>query len=286
MSPAGPSPITSRPPQIEFTNRFVQPPSNLYVFRDDKLFVVSLSLFASLTFGIRGRLLTPKGEVITIDFTFTTSATIRTPAQVTFDLQEGFLLGLTLVSPLTVLSRGLLYATCGITRGGDPPGAITEILFAGYMEGANAPSWPLTGIESPTSGAGSLRPQNVVDPVAGAEWTLVVPTGVRWRVIGARFVFTTTATAIDRHVRLLVQEGANILMIPGADRVHPASKGFNYNVAANGFPAAATAGIVTIPLPGGLMLQRGMTLRTATVSIQSGDTFTSIWIYVEEWLGG
>ena len=131
---------------------------------------------------------------------------------------------------------------------------------------------------------GCVRAVRGPDPAAGAEVTIRIPAGVRWRVIGLRLVFVTDATAVNRQVDLIIDDRANVMLwieppgLQGANYIW----GFNY---APGMPSRAllrTEYVVPLPIP--TLLGPEWRIRTNTLNIQAGDTFNSVMLWVEEWV--
>ena len=129
-----------------------------------------------------------------------------------------------------------------------------------------------------------IRSVSGTDPAAGAELTITVPQTAEWRILGLRFVLVTDATAVNRQVDLVIDDGANIVLQIEAPALHGASgtRGYNY---APGFPARAllTAEFI-LPLPVGARLGCRWRIRTVTVNLQAADNFGSAFLWVEEWL--
>lgn len=280
------SPITSRAPQIEFTNRFVQPPSALYVFRDDLLFITSIGPEVNRELRLRGRLLTPDGEIVTLEYRHVTNNNGNVAKFQTFNLQEGHFLGLTVVPVDTVGGRGLIHITCGLTRGGSQVSSITQILFAGYIEGSRAPSWPMLHLESTVEGPGRLSRLASATPGAGSEISLAVTDGARSKPLTMSFVLTTGAAVTNRLVHLEIVDGTNIVGRMPADAVHVASTSRRYTAAAGASSSAAAGGAGLIPMPIDLVLGPNDILRTRTTNLQAADQFTNAQLYLESWPQG
>lgn len=284
MATPASSPITSRPAQVEFTNRFVQPPSSLYIFRDDKLFLRTQSFQTDLILRLRGRLLTPKGEVITLDFAHDTGGFVREPVMGTFDVAEGFLLGIAVTPPLLTLRRGEVFVTAGITRGGEVESTITQILFSGYIEGASSPSWPTGGIVSSTDGQGHLFRRLEADPSAGAEISIAVPANVRWRFISLFFTLVTDTTAANRQVNVeVIKNGTRVALYP-ANALQSASTTRSYTAGAIPVSQPALGTPTVIAMSEHLLLEEDDALNTVTGNIAAGDDFGLPISYVEEWM--
>lgn len=278
------SPITSRAPQVEFTNRFVQPPSNLYVFRDDQLFLRSQTPFASTVLFLRARLLTPKGDIITLEFNHVTSTTAFEPTLTTHDIQEGFLVGLTVHSDPTLFSRGEVYAVVGITRGGADPPAVTQLLCADYIEGLKGPSWPQGGIRSSVEGPGNIAGVLQSDPAAGDEFGITINDRTRSRLISGFFTLTTDATALTRRFTLELLSGGGVVVEAVANDTQPASSTRFYLVGHWGTAPAAIEDRILVNWPQDVIMSGLDTLRTNTFRLQAGDDYSVIRLLSEQWL--
>lgn len=280
------STITSRPPEIQFTNRFVQPPSALYVFRDDRLFINSIGPEVNRDLRLRGRLLTPDGQVVTLEYRHVTNNNGNVAKFETFDLQEGHFIGLTVVPAAIVGGRGLIHITCGLTRGGNQVSSITQILFAGYIEGSRAPSWPMLHLESTVEGPGRLTRLASATPSAGAEIGLTVTDGTRSKPITMSFELTTDANAANRRVHMEIVDGTSIVGRMPADAVQVASDTRRYTACAGAFRKTGAGGASLITMPIDLVLGPNDTLRTVTTNLQAGDQFTNAQLYLETWPQG
>ncbi len=278
------SPITSRAPVVEFTNRFVQPPSNLYVFRDDQLFVRSQSAFASVALFLRARLLTPAGEIVTLEYSHTTSDTIRAPLLTTHKIPEGFLVGLTVHTSTTLFARGDVYVVCGITRGGDAPGAITQILAADYIEGVKGPSWPAGPIRSSIEGPGLLSGVQQANPLGGVEFEVTIPDRSRVRLISGFFTLVTDANVADRRVTFEYLADGLVVCVAVAEVVQTASTTRFYTLAHWGTGTGSLDGRILVNWPSNLIMPGGDVFRTATFNFQAGDNWGRPLWFQEEWL--
>ena len=278
------SPITSRSPLVDFTNRFVQPPSPLYVFRDDLLFIRSQSNSANRELRLRGRLLTPDGQIVTLEFVHTTGTDGFNPGQQTFNLQEGFFLGIAIIPLIATGSRGEIFVTVGLTRGGTEVSAISQILFAGYIEGFRSPSWPSLFLESSTDGQGRFLRFASAVPAAGAEISFTLIDNHRTRPICIALELTTDATAINRFVHLDIIEGGTRIALMPPDIIQVASEVRAYTASHHGGLSTALGVVGLIPLPEHLILSEGDVIATSTTNIQAGDQYAAAQMFTEQWL--
>ena len=284
MASAASSPITSRPPKVEFTNRFVQPPSQLYVFRDDQLFLRTHSQFALVDLFLRARLLTPDGEIVTLEYKHTTSATTRLPKLTTHDIAEGFLVGLAVIGDPATFARGDVWATVGITRGGGVPGSITQILAADYVEAVKGPSWPAGGVHSSVSGPGGINAVLQTDPAAGAEFSITIPNRARQRLVAGLFELVTDGTAANRRFTLEHTTVSGVLVRTLAVATQPASTTRTYSVGHWGDSAGLIGTTEMVNWPDHHLMIGSDFLRTVTTNLQAGDDYAAPQLLLEEWL--
>lgn len=132
--------------------------------------------------------------------------------------------------------------------------------------------------------AGAIRSVSGRDPAAGAEISITVPAGAVWRVLGLRFELVTDATAADRQVDLLIDDGANTLLRIEPPAVQAASLTRGYNCGP-GLPARTVlTSQFLMPLPVDTLLAGEWRIRTVTANLQAADNFGAVYLWVEEWL--
>jgi len=140
-------------------------------------------------------------------------------------------------------------------------------------------------LKSSVEGPGCIRAITGTDPAAGSEVCETVPTNARWRVISFRFALTTSATVADRHVQLVVDDGAGpILWGDFSPSTQPASSTLTYQASTGGVEHTDRAGVPRIALPDNLILPQGWRIRTVTSNLQSDDDFAAPALIVEEWI--
>lgn len=129
-----------------------------------------------------------------------------------------------------------------------------------------------------------VRSFAVASPVAGAEWSAVVPPGVYWEVLSLRFRLTASATVATRvpTVTLLNQDlGVEQRYAPGSTQ--GASTQLDHEFAA-GLGAYTSSGVAMAALPApALVVPPSWTLKTSTNSIDVTDQYTLIFVTVREW---
>jgi len=280
------SPITTRPHVTEFTREFVQPPTNLFIDPDDRLYVEHVSRFVSLAFHVAARVLKPggQGEIIHEEFGLQTAPVGAQFRFEVFPLLEGFLLGVVVHPTFLVTGPGDLYVLVGLLRGNEVRQSATQILCAGYVVGPSGPSWPAGGIESLQSGRGATSLGFTVDPGAGVEISHTVGDLRRGELRAMRFTLVTDATVANRRVLVEVVRSGNIIARTAAALVQTASLTFNYNVAPWGESGDNRNGEILVNFPPGILLSSGDIIRTVTPGLQAGDNYSAALVTMEDWL--
>lgn len=280
------APITTRPHLVEFSDRFVQPPTHLYVDPDDRLYVEFASRFLALDFHVAARILKPggAGEIIHNEFELRTADTATEWQFVVRPMQEGFLLGVTVHPTVLVTGPGDLYVLVGLLRGTDVRQSATQILCSGYVEGPHAPTWPAGTILPPSSGRGEFFNFTGVDPAAGSEISFTIGDFTRARLHSMRFPLVTDATVANRRMILEVVAGGNVAFRVPAQVVQTASLSWNYNVAHWGMDGDNRNGELLVNFPPDMILRSGDIIRTTTPGLQAGDDYGTPQVLVERWL--
>lgn len=129
--------------------------------------------------------------------------------------------------------------------------------------------------------------QLVTTPAAGSEFSLTARGRGVWRVLSLAFTFTASAAVANRRVQLRADDGTTVWFAAPAslDIVAAGSAVFSAYGGAAG--VGLTGASATIALPAdGLLLLPGHRLRSATLNIDVGDTYTNIAALVEEFPTG
>jgi len=231
---------------------------------------------AARTVRIRGY--TRKGS---FSFDHATNAD-RSKATTTHSL-DGVPIFLTAFTTASPVRRGELYVKIWLMTGTIE----VMLLSAQYITDHKSIRWPPGFVESSVEGPGLLRSIMGTDPAAGSEIAETVPTNARWRLRSIRFRLVTDPTVVDRYVRMVVDDGANILFETILPPAQAESLTRTY-VFISGWPLSETAfdgvGTIRIPLLPDLIMFQGWRIRTITSNLQTGDDFGAPWLFVEEWL--
>jgi len=270
-------------PEVSFATRDVQPPSECYISRDDRLRIHAWNVMAGGSFWVHARILRPDGQI-----TQNTWQCVPTSDGVSNawweDLMEGFLLALNVVP--VALKAGGCYVRVMLVRGVAPPTVpVAETLVCGYLASGSILSWPYPRYVGPCEGPGRLRVIVGTDPAAGLEILEAVPTAVRWRVLSIHAQLTTSAAAADRYPTLWMADGANLIVWTAPVVGQPASTIYEYSWTREleTHSLALYAQIAQVGLPE-LWLTAGQRIGTNTPGLQAGDNWGAPVLYVEEWV--
>ncbi len=272
-------------PSIRFAVAEVGPPSPLYIGRDDQLALEVATTNSTDTVTFNVRLLLPTGDIQPLQYQVTALALGGGGyGRLQVALAEGFLLSIS-AQASSAGNRGVTFVQAYINRG-----ALTSLstnasqtLFADYATNLCRPGWPSGRILHPAEGPGNLKTFTIGNPAAGADFTITVTTGSRWRVQGIRATLTTGVAVANRTPTLRLRDSSgNIYFVTGNNNLQAASLAFSYSYG----PAvtAAQAGPLDFmaPLPDNTVLGNGFTAVSSTTNIQAADQWSAIQVEVEE----
>jgi hypothetical protein len=282
MSTAISSTIETRAPKVEFTKRFVQPPSSLYLTTDDQFRLEFNSSFVPSIMEFGARILEPDGEVIYYRQRLETT-TARVAAVDVFDGLEGFLLGFQCVLISGAAGTEWNYGSVGLSRGAADVTRMFQVLAAGYLSLTTPLWWPGGLYRWTTEGQGFMRQIDGDNPAAGSNILEPVAENARWRLVGLEVSFVTDANAANRRFILQARRGGTVLFATAAAVVQPASTTFRYSVGHWGADSGNLDGRVAVNWPDHAILSSDDELFTAVANLQAGDDFGAPSLYVEEW---
>lgn len=277
-------PTLNKAPSVSYSYTNINPPSQLYIGRDDSLLVTAYGSIAGLRGQITARLLTPDGEIRPNQYDFPFSADRSNSAQ-TFHLAEGFLLSL-IVGPSagTGGRRGQAFVQVWLIRGDVYTGLVGQVLISGYVTSNIMLTWPGIPVDFPYAGRGNIRTIVGTDPAAGVEISETVPTNALWRLVGFNYTLVTSAVAATRISQLLIDDGVNagVRGIPGATQAASLTNSYEYG--AYGALPAITGTLILGDLPPDIFITGGGRIRTLTTALDPGDNYGPPTYNVEEWL--
>ncbi len=299
----------SIPNVVSFGFQGISPPSPLYVQRDDTLFLELISAvgFSDLI-NFTTRLMLPQPSVAgqpdrpgappsELTLGGNTIVTIQnalkgnglgTLVLLQVPLTEGYLLSCGAIGGTGANSqRGIDFVRAFIARGApvSPTPFTTWTLFADYVTAAQPVGWPGGRQVYPTEGAGAIVNTNPANPAAGADFTITMPTNGRVRVSTLNAQLVTSATVINRIVRVQIKNGlGNLVYQAPPQQVIPASTTAQVTFAPGQITSVVDVTTVNVPLPGPVVLGGGFTLGTSTTNLQIGDQWSNISLSSEQWL--
>ena len=250
--PAGIEPDYNR--EVYFRRRMVNPPAMVYVTVDDVFVLKVLNPTTPATVNVSIRYMDQEGEVIPQFQQFPNlpaSSAVRT---VTFRGSEGFVLSATISTPGA--SAGAVYVQLEVGRGvGSQDITEGHLLIGGYPGSFAALGFPQTQPQPPSAGAGVSRSVTVVNPAAGADFSVTVPAGASWLLNSVAATFATSATVGTRTPVLLITDATGHAVFSGATAFGQAASltwSYSWTVAPVTPPAGGTTNVG--PLPGGRYL--------------------------------
>jgi hypothetical protein len=281
-----PAPLSGPSHYVRFALSELPPPSHLYIGVDDSLAVTGITSQTAEVVTVNARLLLTDGRIEDMQFVIRPSNT-RAVLRTLFPLAEGFLLSVS-ASAAVAVTRGQTFVRVGIQRAASGANQPSSMLMADYVTTASAPGFPNGRILTPTETTGWVHTVTVGNPAAGADWSAVVPTNTRWRVISFFAQFQTSATVATRAVSLAVTGGGQFVFVGSAIATQLASLINDYSGAQLTPYTPGLATILTLPIPPNLYLSQlsGGTNSVAsqTNNLQAGDQWSNINVLVEEWL--
>lgn len=280
---AGTDVLIGQNSQVSWQTRDVQPPSNLYVTSSDRIQVSWWTLSGPGEIDIAGRLLEPNGSIKLIAFAIPATAP-ATPGVFTFSIAEGFLLDLVATCPNASVQRGDLFVQVAIVRGNTTSPIVSHVLLQDYVWTKSIAQWPGSPVRDPREGPGSII-QHLLQPNPGTDWSFTVATNTRARIrhIGAQL--TTSATAINRQVAVIVKNpsGTQIFTV-GCQVVEGANANTFYAIGPAIGLSTLSQPFQTVALPEDLMLEASWSIQAVTLNIQIGDSWANVYCVTESWI--
>jgi hypothetical protein len=272
-------------PLVTFQTAQIPPPSPLYVTLDDAIDIQVLNSNPLLTaVDLRLRFLTPDGTLRLLDYQFQGIPSDRSAVNKSFVVAEGFILSASVYQLVTAPRRGQTWVRVELKRGPLTANIGSQQLINDYLTNLHGPQWPNGSYGSEVDGAGHLYTFQGVQPAAGADAAITVPSSTRWRLQACSFFLQTSAAVGTRHVLFVVDDGANLQYAIGTPANQNPSTGVRYSLAPATALASDGSGFITLPLPATTMLPGGSRIRTQTFGLDAGDQWLAPSAGVEEWI--
>ena len=130
---------------------------------------------------------------------------------------------------------------------------------------------------------GVRRVVNVPQPAAGSEWSVQVPAGVTWRVLGGQYSFGTSAVVGNRIITLQSVIDVAVVAWTFYNATIPASNGITVIVlpGPNFSTGTALNGRTQLFMPY-MFLPAGAIIGSWSSGLDAGDQYSGIHLYIEE----
>jgi len=278
--------ILSAPALVQFLIQGVQPPTRVYLARNDVLRLDVISL--NFVFGARvvGRYLGTDGQIIPFEQDINTLVP-GTLTTVRLNLAEGFLLSLAVTPNESSSGDAQMYAIAGFERSVTGGTAFFDVLVAGYAASQRPLAFPGFSSQRPTDGAGAVLDLVGAVPVAGADPTFTLPVWLRMRPQAIVATLTAAVAAANRVPRLALPVFGGFAFF-GPNNTQLASQVVTYTWFSNAGPSsnivdATAANLFQQAAMPEFTLPFLSTLRIFTDGIQAGDQWTALAIHGDAW---
>jgi len=279
-----PAPLTGLANKVTFAFQNDQPPSLVYIQRDDAI-VAQVVTASADTVLVTARLLRTDGQITTIQDT----AGPTTPyvmLQKLITLAEGYLLSVTAQSA-NAGAPGETYVRVVLNRGkfgifNLNPG---YVLISDYVTQAGPIGWPFGRIIKPTDVPGSVRVVTVANPLAGADFSIQPSPFTRWQILYLNAQLLTAVAVANRQVTLQIQDAGSVPCFIGQAQANQvATTTVQYSAASGQINTVLIPTDQSIPLPQPALLNVSQFLKSVTTNIQAADQWSNIRIVVMEWM--
>lgn len=261
-------------PPLDRVNLGTRGPAPFLVTGEDRVRVTGRNGATGITIQVSGRFLTIDGELQPIAYDLV-PPTDFSAGTVEFSLGDGWILNMVARVTAGTPQDGETYALVEVIRGAGASGIVLGTLLGGFVTDGCDLAWPGSPIRSSAAGPGALRPIAGADPAAGAEWTITIPTGTRYRLRSVSAVLVTDATAANREVSIVITAGAVVVASVASGVNHVASQTRRYSAFPTAVRGAAAQSLdLLVPLPY-VELRGGDTVTSVTTNLQAGDNWAA-----------
>jgi hypothetical protein len=273
-------PVLSAPTE----GRFTPTPYSFEFSGEDRLRLTVWSRFG-VTVRVHVRVHRPHAPTHASVYSFDSTGTAV--AETTeFVIGEGYLLNVTVVTEDSGLVLGQVFVRLSVIRGSGAASTVLGTIVQGYVTDEQELGWPGSPIADSLSHSGALLIGVVPDQIAGLDWSATVPDGVRWEILSAAGILTTSAAVANRIPRLFFTHPGpvTILVVPHQFQgVASSVLSYTWGQGLAGTLTAPGQGAIGV-LPQNFPLLSGTTIATNTVGLQAGDQWTNIRMMIREWL--
>lgn len=271
-------------PAVTFLLTDVQPPSRVYIGRDDQIVLRVSTISQSRSFSFSYRLLRADGVIVPFEDDLALGP--NNVLQKTYQLAEGYLLSCS-ITCTDGLQNPNAYASVRILRSNLPSVSVfAETLIAGWLIQQTTLSYPESVPSRSTDGRGFIRSVTGSTPAAGADISEAVPSNAIWRLIAFRAQFVASAAVATRQVAFTFDDGANIWNREALNLGITAGQGATFQLYSNPNTNSDFGLNFFLWLSDQTYMFGGFRIRTSTNAIQAGDQWSAIQYLVEEWVIG
>lgn len=278
-------PTLTRPAEISFRRTDLQPPTDVYIDRDD-LLVFSCATFTTLNPLPRVivRMLRPNGEIIPSVHEFISSPNGLLQGA-SAALGEGYLLSVAVDLPTQLIYETQdVYVVVEIARPPFSNALYSRRLIAGYVAPTRRLAWPENPVLSSLDGAGRIRTLTGTNPAAGSDWTQSMTAPSRRKLLSVRASLVASGVAANRRVTFFLRDDSNLTYYQVHSGVtQTAGQTVHYHFAP-GVPFSNNDGIVTVPAPNEGFLQGAYSIGVSTFALDAGDDWGAPQFVFQEWL--
>jgi hypothetical protein len=257
--------------------------SPFYVDQADELYVGLFGNGFSIQYTVNYRILTPDGKVDPGQQVLVSSSA-RGLQQFKLQLREGFLLNVVISQAAEGANPIYAYGMLGLMRGALSQANVFGVIAKGLITNSSPLYWPFGPMQNPEDSAGQLTVLAVGNPAAGVDWSTLVPTSARWRVLAATATLTTGVTAGSREVQLVINPGVNDAYETTPTPVQTISLAWRYCWANFGYAPVNTLTAVSAHYDNTQILETNTTIGTVTANIQATDQWSNIRVTYLEWI--
>lgn len=284
LIPGAEWPDPRRPMQELFRRLGIMPPSGVYVTPEDRIFIRATSSLFGVVVTVRLRIMQPDGQIVPNTYTLVTGGT-RADQFLSFPGYEGFVLSVTANGEGVAARVGQTFVQVGLVRGDATPVEFGFLFISDYLSTNGLIGWPGGQLWQSIEGPGLIRLVSNAAPAAGADISIPVPAGARWRPITMRAVLTTAVAVASRVVHAVLDDGAgNQFFNNPVTSVQLASTAVGYTFSHTGINLPVTDGEEDCPWPAACVLLQGQRIRSLTTALQAADQWSIQQLLVEEWI--
>jgi hypothetical protein len=271
-------PIYSLPTGVSFSTRDLQPPAAHYISLNDQIRIAMYCVQAGGTVTVRARLLRTDGQITIFEQAIACTNTPNGRFSA-FTLAEGFLLSVTAQLSNGDTNNVPPFIMVSLARGvsGSPQDVL--VLLSDYVTVKGAISWSGGSSRRPYDGVGWPQLFSVSGPAPGANWSLLLPPGLRLNPISIKATLVTSAIVANRIPRLALNFNGVTVYEAEPAAAQTASTTIVYEWAPGAVASVGAGGRVTMPIPGGYIGHNNDTISVSTAAIDAGDQWGSISVF-------